>query len=1503
MNIICKTTLLLTLFIGSYSATIAQQNLKNFTTNNDIKYLEEVKELFTSADKDYGKKFYEEYELFWNGATLNKEEKADAIRISNLMLKRRLKAFPDYENYYKSLMLFASTTHPKKSFETWQFCTDYLLNGKLFSRFVDYVKTTRTLLESNIIYSSQSTVWQSSNNSFTFQFDSLPKVTFTKMDLSVYAKNDTSTIHNTSGSYYPITDKWIGSSGRIKWTRANFSESQTWADINPATKYKLDFKGSSYKFDSVTYYNTKYFDKSLLGALEEKCYSSDRGDGCSYPKFDSYTKRFKLPNLSQDIDYEGGFSMHGAKFIGSGTKEEKAQIKIKVKGKVFFVAQARGFVIRPDKITSQRSQIIMYNNNGIDSISHPGVVFKLDLKDRKVTLIRDEEGKALAPFYDSYHKIDLYPECMYWTIDEPLIEMKTLLGGSQGTARFESQTFFKDLRYQKMAGMDDIHPLQRMKMFSDKNGKTKVFDANKLASFMQLDPDAIKPFLMNSSNFGIIDYDTETNQVTLKDRFYFYLNSANKRVDYDVIEFESDIKGESNATLNLLNWDLKMRGVERIQLSDSQNVFIYPKKQELTMQKDRFFKFAGRVYAGRFEFFGKEFSFDYVNFKINLVNTDSLRFRVLSHEPNSNGEYDQVRCKSVIENINGDLFIDKPYNKSGAKNFPEYPIFNCSKPSFVYYDKKYIMDGTYKRDKFFFQLDPFTIDSLDNFTNSGVNFEGSFTSAGIFPTFREKLRLQQDYSLGFIHETPIEGFAMYGGKGTFVTAKVKLSNQGLRGEGDLKYITSTTTSIDFKFYPDSVNCVADKHLVEERKGGAVEYPHVESEKTNIHWEPKNDKMYNKSTDNPVKFYDLSSKLTGTSLLEPKGMSANGRIDFNDAAMISKLMTFKAKSFDADTADFELKDTETSQGLTFNTKNVKAHIDFEKRLGEFTSNGGASKIFFPQNKYMCFMDKFTWYMDKKSIELSASDKMHKGDVAPSADIDIDGPEFISTHENQDSLRFKAMSASYDLKQKIITCKKVKLINVADARVYPDSGSVVIRKNADMDELKHCKIIANSVTKYHEIYDANAKLFSRKSYTGSGTLDYTDELKQKFPIRFNKIDVDTTYQTFAEGDITEDMKFKLSPSFEFIGKVKLQAANEFLTFKGGARLVHTCDAVRRSWLGFESVIDPKEILIPINKESTDRDNNKMASGLALSNSDSTYVYAAFASKKENYSDQEVITADGYITYDKASSEYRISSKEKLKEQNFPGNYLSLSTKTCVINGEGKFEVVKDMGQVKVSTVGNAKYNLVNKAVTMDVLMTLDFFFDESAIKLIYNALDAKTDAEAVSTSRTTYERGLRELMPKEEAEKLISQLSLYGSFKKFPSELEHTIMFNELKLKWNQETRSFVSDGKLGIGSIYKNQVNKKIDGYIEVIKKRSGEQINMFLKFDDNNWYYFNYANSLMQAVSSDEAFNTIIKTLKPDKRRNEGEKGQKGYTFILSTEKKKKDFVKKMEKTPDEEKE
>ena len=102
-------------------------------------------------------------------------------------------------------------------------------------------------------------------------------------------------------------------------------------------------------------------------------------------------------------------------------------------------------------------------------------------------------------------------------------------------------------------------------------------------------------------------------------------------------------------------------------------------------------------------------------------------------EPVQYGNKPLVFVRSVLENITGDLLIDFQGNKSGLKPYTEYPIFNSKKDCFAYYDKPWIQDGAYTKDNFYFHLDPFTVDSLDNFNKDGLRFGGELVSAGIFP--------------------------------------------------------------------------------------------------------------------------------------------------------------------------------------------------------------------------------------------------------------------------------------------------------------------------------------------------------------------------------------------------------------------------------------------------------------------------------------------------------------------------------------------------------------------------------------------------------------------------------------------------------------------------------------------------------------------------------------------------------------------------------------------------
>ena len=97
----------------------------------------------------------------------------------------------------------------------------------------------------------------------------------------------------------------------------------------------------------------------------------------------------------------------------------------------------------------------------------------------------------------------------------------------------------------------------------------------------------------------------------------------------------------------------------------------------------------------------------------------------------------------------------------------------------------------------------------------------------------------------------------------------------------------------------------------------------------------------------------------------------------------------------------------------------------------------------------------------------------------------------------------------------------------------------------------------------------------------------------------------------------------------------------------------------------------------------------------------------------------------------------------------------------------------------------------------------------------------------------------------------------------------------------------------MGNILKDELNVYVDGKIEIVKRRSADELNVYLELGRTNWFYFNYRAEIMQAVSSNDEFNTIVKEAK--KNKLEREKGKARYRYILGSEAKKIQFLKKFD--------
>src|SRR5690606_32807035 len=180
-----------------------------------------------------------------------------------------------------------------------------------------------------------------------------------------------------------------------------------------------------------------------------------------------------------------------------------------------------------------------------------------------------------------------------WKQGDPLLQLGNMQGTTQTRTSFESFNYFEQRRYQAMLGIDNVHPLSRLREFSKKAGEE--FFAKDFALFAKLQMTQVKPMLIDMANKGYLHYDVEDDRVTLLPRLLQHILSSAGRIDYDVLQFNSNSPDGVNGTINPLNNGLALNGVSRITLSDSQDVKIYPAEQLVTIKKDRDFTFGGMI--------------------------------------------------------------------------------------------------------------------------------------------------------------------------------------------------------------------------------------------------------------------------------------------------------------------------------------------------------------------------------------------------------------------------------------------------------------------------------------------------------------------------------------------------------------------------------------------------------------------------------------------------------------------------------------------------------------------------------------------------------------------------------------------------------------------------------------------------------------------------------------------------------------------------------------------
>jgi len=640
-------------------------------------------------------------------------------------------------------------------------------------------------------------------------------------------------------------------------------------------------------------------------------------------------------------------------------------------------------------------------------------------------------------------------------------------------------------------------------------------------------------------------------------------------------------------------------------------------------------------------------------------------------------------------------------------------------------------------------------------------------------------------------------------------------------------------------------------------------------------------------------FDNGTTLDGTVTLTPSNVKGTGVINTPDSRISSNSFRFTSETIHADTSDYNLKSASTS-GDAFIAENAATDISFIDNITRFRLNTGSSVVKFPELQYICTMTDFEFNMKTRILEMEQRGRS-SGDLLTPAQllrVDLKNPEkptFFATNVIRDTISFASGNARYYVNEEYLEAENVNYLRIADALIQPENGRMTIDRRAKIRQLQNAIVAVNN---RHILHSANIDIESTRRYSGSAVYDYTGENKEIQRISFPELMVDTLTTT-ARGYIPVNQQFMLSPAFTYAGDVLLSARSDFLTYTGAAGIVHDCSPIRSFSVKFSGPVDPMNVMIPISEKPRDINDNLVYSGSYL-NIDSIHIYPAFLSPQKSWSDVAFVNASGFLYFDRGRSRYLITSREKIADPAIHGNQIALDKNYCVLSGEGTLNFGANFDLMKMKSAGSVIHTLDSGKVTIDAILALDFHFSSDALNVMNNDIRTVPSLRPVSLNTDLNNKGMRDLLGENAANRLREDLNMYGTVRNIPKEYTYELLLNDVKLYWNEATSSFRSEGRIGIGFIGTQPVNVYVDGYIEIQRRRTGDLIDVYLKANESSWYYFSYFRGVMMAQSGNMNFNSIISKARLKDRRDPSASTRVPYTYMIAVEDRLSRFLRRM---------
>lgn len=1290
-----------------------------------------------------------------------------------------------------------------------------------------------------------------------------PVLKLEKVALVFVTPWDSAAIQNTSGQLMLAQNMLVGEGGEFNW---KVKGEPAKAEFNKYS-FNTSFAGFKAPDTKVTY-------KAVLaapvdGALE--WISSKRKTGnYPYPKFTSFTNDARLSSLGGDIAYTGGFSLSGD-MIGSRPLDGSlSQLVVSRQGQRKFRTMARNYTFEDSVVVASRASVSVYM--GQDSLTHPGMQLRYSRVNQDLTLTKDKGPYARTPLYDSYHNLEVTAERLHWNLNQPEIEFSILNTKTLIPVQLESTEYYSNVRYQQLVGIAPFHPLQVLVGYGAKV-KSSTFYTADVARATRLDEKAVREAAQNMAYQGYLDYDPASGFVELKNKAWHYVGASRDKNDYDHIVIKSVVPSGRNATLNLENNKLTVRGVNKITFNnDTASVYILPRRQEIHVLKNRDIEFDGQVYASRLALRGTEFRFNYDEFSIDLTKLDTIALVTDNRRAKNNKAREQVMTSSS----SGKLYINKPDNKSGEKFMAEYPKFDAVAGAQMAFSRPEVAGGAYDS-TVYFDMPPFKLDSLSS-GNHKVAFDGTFHSGGIFPPIKAKLQLMPDETMGFYYQPSAKGLETYGGKG-MVYDTIMLSSAGIQSRGKLTYLAATLHAPEYTFYKNGAVAEGGTEVtISETTVNGIAYPAASLKGFNMNWQPQADTMNLQTAEEPMNMYKEGYTFKGVAKMSPGGLYGTGVLDNANANVTSDKFRFDQRSFSGNNAQMLVK-SDVEGRPAIKAQDVAFTYDMNTGFVDFASEQkGAASMEFPKTQYKTSMSSARWDMNQKKVNLKADENGGKN-------------WFYSQHPDQEGLRFMAEGGEFSLQDNTLHASGVPYIAVADSYVVPDSGKVAVQAGASIRTLRNAQVLTDSVQQHHKLYAGNIDVLSRYEMRGDAMRDYYNAAGDSFKLHFGDFVYGNPQQkkkpiyTYATASVEEGTApFYIFPRIMYRGKAVLHASNQNMDFNGEVKLNFTGNPEDSDWFPYKKdTLDPNNVRIPILKPKA-ADGLPLHTGLHVSAGSGT-LYNTFVSRKQAEEDLDLFTVDGLLSYDKESGEFKMGREARAYGNAYEGNVLRYNEASNTIHFEGQLNLVKPKKGFNITASGSGDANVDSSRYSLHTLLAFDMDVPGAALGAMAGNLRGNAaGAPAISKVDDALLYQIGEFVGDRDARKY-KELSAveYVPLPKLSKKLERSLILSDVNLRWSNDQKAWYSVGGLGVASSMKEDINARMNGYLEMKQDMHGDPVvNLYLQADQYTWYYFSFFENGLTMVSSDDKFN---KAIRGKSKGNRGSSASFGIYEGLSMEK------------------